>query len=412
MITHGDLFKEFLEKQSQYAAHTIPYMVKWVCDCYHLLNHPPDEPITAEQMANYLAHLAKTHEDWQVKQADTALRLYQFYLTKQSKPQEKCRISPAWQKHQEKLIEALRLRHRSLSTEKTYCTWLFDFGAFLGYIEPHVLGAQELQKYLSHLAVERHVSSSTQNQALNALVFFYRHVLDQNLSDQLNSVRAQVKRRLPVVLSQQEVRLIFSHLTGINKLMAMLTYGCGLRLMECLRLRVKDIDFERNILIVRSGKGDKDRRTVLPNILKDDLIRQFDDIRTLYDNDRKQKIPGVFLPNALDKKYPNAGKEWAWFWLFPSKSLSVDPLTLTSRRHHLHPQTLQKSFKEALIKSTIAKNASVHTLRHSFATHLLEKGSDIRTVQELLGHRNLQTTMIYTHVAVKNVLGVKSPLDE
>ena len=224
-------------------------------------------------------------------------------------------------------------------------------------------------------------------------------------------MRARVKKRLPVVLSKAEIQPIFDRLSGMNKLMAMLIYGCGLRLMECLRLRIKDIDLERNLVNVRSGKGDKDRMTLLPNLIRDDLIRHIESVRDLFDSDRRQRLDGVFMPNALNRKYPNAGKEWPWFWLFPSKSLSVDPLTLSTRRHHLYPLTFQKAFKEALRKTTVAKAASVHTLRHSFATHLLEKGTDIRTVQELLGHRNLQTTMIYTHVASRNILGVRSPLD-
>ena len=191
----------------------------------------------------------------------------------------------------------------------------------------------------------------------------------------------------------------------------MLIYGAGLRLQECLQLRVKDIDLEQSALIIRSGKGDKDRRTVLPEALKNDLIHHFSEIRSFYDQDRKNGIAGVWLPGALERKYPNAGKEWGWFWLFPAKSLSVDPRSNTVRRHHVHPAALQKAFKTAVMKAGITKQASVHTLRHSFATHLLEKGYDIRTIQELLGHRNLQTTMIYTHVASKNVLGVRSPLD-
>jgi integron integrase len=193
--------------------------------------------------------------------------------------------------------------------------------------------------------------------------------------------------------------------------MTMLTYGCGLRLKECLMLRIKDVNLEQNILMVWSGKGDQDRRTVLPETLKDDLIHHIGDVRTLFDQDRQENVSGVWLPGALEKKYPNAGKEWGWFWLFPSKSFSVDPRSLTVRRHHMHPGSLQKAFKVALGKAGIAKPASVHTLRHNFATHLLENGYDIRTVQELLGHKNLQTTMIYTHVTTKNILGVRSPLD-
>ncbi|MBI5746322.1 MAG: integron integrase, partial [Nitrospirae bacterium] len=222
---------------------------------------------------------------------------------------------------------------------------------------------------------------------------------------------ARQRRRLPVVLSIKEITSIFEYMAGTQQLMAMLIYGCGLRLQECLSLRIKDIDLEQNIVIVRSGKGDKDRRTMLPESLKDNLIHHLSEVRAMYDEDRAKDLNGVYLPNALERKYPNAGKEWAWFWLFPSKSLSVDPRSHTVRRHHMHPASLQKAFKTAAGKAGIAKQASVHTLRHSFATHLLEKGYDIRTIQELLGHSNLQTTMIYTHVATKNILGVRSPLD-
>jgi integron integrase len=192
----------------------------------------------------------------------------------------------------------------------------------------------------------------------------------------------------------------------------MLTYGCGLRVTECASLRIKDIDLERGILIVRATKGDKDRRTVLPERLKDPLIQHMAATRLIFDNDRKQNLPGVFLPGALEKKYPKADKEWGWFWVFPSASLSIDPRSLIVRRHHMHPASLQRAFREAVAQSGIYKQVSVHTLRHSFATHLLENGYDIRTIQELLGHRNLQTTMIYTHVASKNILGVRSPLDK
>ncbi|MCL5420957.1 MAG: integron integrase, partial [Nitrospirae bacterium] len=308
---------------------------------------------------------------------------------------------------------ALRLRHMSYSTEKTYLMWLRSFTGFIAGKTPDDLTVADMQQFLSYLAVERKVSPSTQNQALNALVFVYRHVLDKIIGvDELNAVRAAYRRRLPVVLTVREAHSIFDKLSGIHRLMAMLIYGCGLRILECLSLRIKDIDIEQGIVIVRAGKGDKDRRTVLPESLKDDLIRHIAEVRSLYDNDRQEDINGVYLPGALERKYPNAGKEWGWFWLFPSKSLAVDPRTRVVRRHHMHPASLQKAFKTAAAEAGITKQASVHTLRHSFATHLLENGYDIRTIQELLGHRNLQTTMIYTHVATKNVLGVRSPLDK
>ncbi|MBW2030336.1 MAG: integron integrase [Deltaproteobacteria bacterium] len=306
---------------------------------------------------------------------------------------------------------ALRLRHRSLSTEKSYLMWLKRFRGFANSKRPGDLEASDLQDFLSYLAVEKKISPSTQSQALNALVFVFRHVLEKDIENAIDAVRARHKRRLPVVMSVQEVERVFDEMTGVHRLMGMLIYGCGLRLMECLRLRIKDVDLERGVVVVRSGKGDKDRRTVFPERLKDALIEHMDSVREIYEQDRKQGLNGVQLPGALERKYPNAGKEWGWFWLFPSKSLSVDAVSLAVRRHHVHPATLQRAFKIAAAKAGISKQVSIHTLRHSFATHLLERGYDIRTIQELLGHKNLHTTMIYTHVATKNILGVRSPLD-
>jgi len=355
--------------------------------------------------------MGKRYEKRQVKQADTALRLYDYFLSKRIllPSGESSTHDKIWKALEEKMREAFRLRHRSLSTEKAYLSWLRSFKAYVEQKEPYQFNGRDLQDFLSHLAVDKKVSSSTQNQALNAIVFFYRHVLDKNIDQELSAVRAKQKRHLTVVLTIKEIQDIFDQLSGTNKLMAMLIYGAGLRLQECLQLRVKDVDIEQNILIIRSGKGDRDRRTVLPEVLKDDLIMHLGEIRSLYEQDRKNEIAGVWLPDALDKKYPNAGKEWGWFWLFPSKSLSIDPRSNIVRRHHIHPSLLQKAFKTAVWKTGITKQASVHTLRHSFATHLLESGYDIRTIQELLGHRNLQTTMIYTHVATKNVLGGEKP---
>lgn len=407
-------FKEYLLQKGKLKANQISYYLKWIENCYGFLNISDSTLLNSDQKKQFLVHMAKNHEDWQVNQADTALRLYSYFLSQKLKRAIPTNIaSENWGEVEKKLREALRLRHRSYSTEKTYLTWMRSFQSFINPKEPVKLDGRDLQDFLSYLAVEKKVSSSTQNQALNAIVFLYRHVLEKEIGEkELNAVRAIYKRRLPVVLTLKEALAIFDHLSGIQRIMAMLTYGCGLRLQECLSLRIKDIDLEQNIVIVRSGKGDKDRRTILPESLKDDLIAQISEVRSLYDLDREKGINGVYLPGALERKYPNAGKEWAWFWLFPSQSLSVDPRTHTVRRHHMHPASLQKAFKAAVAKSGITKQASVHTLRHSFATHLLENGYDIRTIQELLGHRNLQTTMIYTHVASKNILRVQSPLDK
>lgn len=406
-------YEAFLGSKGNLKTQYIPYYLKWVSDCYVFLNEPLSNRLNSDQKKQFLSDMAKRYEDWQVKQADTALRLYDYFLSKNITPTmaETSSHNETWKLLEEKMRNALRLRHRSFSTEKTYLIWLRSFRAFVTEKQPDQLGGRDLQDFLSHLAVERKVSSSTQNQALNAIVFFYRHVLDKNIDQELSAVRAKQRRHLPVVLTIKEIQNIFDQLSETSKRMAMVIYGGGLRLQECLQLRIKDIDLEQSILIVRSGKGDKDRRTVLPEALKDDFIKHLSEIRSLYDEDRKNEIAGVWLPGALEKKYPNAGKEWGWFWVFPSKSLSIDPRSNIVRRHHVHPALLQKAFKVAVGKAGITKQASVHTLRHSFATHLLEKGYDIRTIQELLGHQNLQTTMIYTHVASKNVLGVRSPLD-
>jgi len=407
-------YEIFLNKKGNIKPQYIPYYLKWVSDCYNFLNQPLSARLNSDQKRQFLKDMGKKYEEWQVNQADTALRLYDYFLSQTQLP-ERGDISSdkeSWRSLEEKMREALRLRHRSLSTEKTYLLWLKNFKDFVNYKSPDQLDGTDLQDFLSQLAVEKRVSPSTQNQALNAIVFFYRHVLDKNIEQVLSAVRAKQKRHLPVVLTTREVQNIFDQMSGTTKLMAMLIYGAGLRLQECLQLRVKDIDLEQSTIIIRSGKGDKDRRTVLPDALKNDLIHHLSEIRSFYDQDRQNEIPGVWLPEALEKKYPNAGKEWGWFWVFPSKSLSIDPRNNIVRRHHVHPSLLQKAFKVAVGKAGITKQPSVHTLRHSFATHLLEKGYDIRTIQELLGHKNLQTTMIYTHIATKNVLGVRSPLDK
>ena len=407
-------FRSYLQDVAHIGAKYLPYYLKWVSDCLTFLDLPGGEEIGNDQRQQFLKHLSKRHEEWQVKQADYALRLYSYFLSRErggsvlTAPD----AEDAWKVLAEETRKALRLRHRSYNTEKTYLAWLRHFRGFAGDKLPQDLNGEDLQAFLTHLAVEKRVSASTQNQAFNAILFMLRHALGKEMEEAIHAVRARYRRRLPVVLTAQEVERIFEKMSGLHRLMVMLIYGCGLRLSECLRLRVKDLDLEQDLVIVRSGKGDEDRRTMLPERLKDDLIGHLASVRELYDRDRKEKLNGVALPGALERKYPQAGKEWGWFWVFPSKTLSVDPRTRIVRRHHIHPASLQRAFKEAVHKAEIAKPASIHSLRHSFATHLLEKGYDIRTIQQLLGHKFLQTTMIYTHVATKNILGVRSPLDQ
>ncbi|MGQ9500422.1 MAG: integron integrase, partial [Dissulfurimicrobium sp.] len=408
-----DQFQKYLLNNGRQNDKHIPYYLKWILDCYSFHNEQIENRLNSEQKQQFLSHLAKKHKDWQVKQADYALRLYNFFLSRHKKEssESKDKFDTDWSIIEDNTKRALRLKHRSLSTEKSYITWLRQFHGFTGTKNPRELEGIDIQNFLSYLAVERKVSSSTQSQASNAIIFVYRHVLYKDIDGVIDAVRAKQRRRLPVVLTVQEVEQIFDKMSGVHRLIAMLTYGCGLRIAECISLRIKDVDLEQGIVIVRGRKGDKDRRTVLPERLKDDLIKHIADIRLIYEKDRKQNLNGVYLPSAIEKKYPNAGKEWGWFWLFPSESLSVDPRTLIVRRHHMHPASPQRAFRVAVQQTQISKQVSVHTLRHSFATHLLENGYDIRTIQELLGHSNLQTTMIYTHVASKNILGVRSPLD-
>lgn len=403
-------FKEYLLKEIKVKSKYIPYYLKWVLECYGYLRKPLEEKVSNEEKDNFLKNLSASHEHWQVKQADYAIKLYNHFLSKNTTQKH----SPAheeWDRIETETRKAIRLRHLSYRTEKTYLGWVRRFRSFVKEKAPSGIGGDDFQEFLTHLALEKKVSPSTQNQALNALVFLFKHVLDKDIEGHIDAVRAKYRRRLPVVLTRREVQRVLSRMEGVPKLMTSLVYGCGLRVSECVRLRIKDIDLEQGTVTVRQGKGDKDRITVLPESLKDALIEHIHDVRKIYEQDREQKLPGVSLPGALERKYPEAGKQWGWFWLFPSSSLSIDPRGNTVRRHHLSPATLQRAFRRAAKEAGITKPASVHTLRHSFATHLLEDGYDLRTVQELLGHKHINTTMVYTHVARKNILGVKSPLD-
>lgn len=307
--------------------------------------------------------------------------------------------------------ERLRVKHYSLRTEQSYLGWIRRFIRFHGRRHPRDMGVREVEAFLTHLAVEGQVSASTQNQALAALLFLYKEVLETELPWLENVTRAKRPARVPVVLSRQEVDRLFLHLNGTHLLMARLLYGTGMRLMECLRLRVKDVDFDRGEIVVRAGKGAKDRVTILPDRLRAELSRQIKAARSLWERDRKSGAPGVALPDAIARKYPKAPTQWGWFWVFPARAPSRDPRSGIIRRHHTHGQALQRAIKRALQDAGIPKPASTHTLRHSFATHLLETGYDIRTVQELLGHQDVSTTMIYTHVLNRGGRGVRSPID-
>lgn len=306
---------------------------------------------------------------------------------------------------------ALRIRHYSLRTEEAYVSWIKRFILFHGKRHPLEMGQQEITQFLSALAVNRQVSASTQNQALCALLFLYREVLAQDLGSLDDVVRAKRPRRLPVVLTRAEVKELLSALQGRKWLMACLLYGAGLRLLECLRLRVKDLDFEAHQIVVREGKGDKDRVTMLPAVVRGLLASHVAGVRQRHQRDLEQGFGRVSVPEALSRQYPNVEREWGWQWVFPAARVGVDPRSGAQRRHHLDESVLQRAVKEAARKVGLAKPVTCHTLRHSFATHLLEDGYDIRTIQELLGHRDVSTTMIYTHVLNRGGRGVRSPVD-
>lgn len=312
----------------------------------------------------------------------------------------------------DQLSEALRSRHYSDRTEHAYSYWVKRFIRFHGVRHPAELGEPEINAFLTHLAVEDKVSASTQTQALSALLFLYRHVIGREIGDLGDLVRARKPRRLPVVLTRDEVRAVLDRLHGDARLMASLMYGAGLRLTECLRLRVQDIDFSRNEIAVRDGKGAKDRVTMLPQSAKDPLRQHLKTVRAIHERDLAAGWGRAPLPDALDRKYPNAAADWRWQWVFPQERRWKNTRAGEEGRHHVHETIVQRAVKVAVRQAGVVKHAGCHTFRHSFATHLLEAGYDIRTIQELLGHKSVRTTMIYTHVLNKGGHGVRSPIDE
>ena len=311
----------------------------------------------------------------------------------------------------DRVRHAVRARHYSRRTEKAYVHWIKRYIFFHGKRHPGEMGAVEVTAFLTALAVRDRVAASTQNQALNALLFLYREILSVELPWLDDLVRAKRPQHLPTVLTRDEVRAVLERLDCTPRLMALLLYGAGLRLLECCRLRIKDVDFATNQITIRDGKGGKDRMTMLPRTVKADLAKHIERVRALHQRDLRQGAGWVELPWALARKYPNAGREWAWQWVFPATRFYVDLATGQRRRHHLHESVVQRAVREAVLKTGFAKKATCHTFRHSFATHLLEDGHDIRTVQELLGHRDVSTTMIYTHVLNRGPAAVRSPAD-
>jgi len=320
--------------------------------------------------------------------------------------------SPKGKKLLDQYRDALRVKRYSPRTEDTYVLWVKNYILYHNKRHPREMGISEIGQFITHLASEKEVSVSTQNQAFSAILFLYRHVLHVEL-DELNLMQFRPHRAksVPIVLSKDEVRRLFAHLTGTPRLVAQVMYGGGLRMMETMRLRVKDIDFDNRQVVIRDGKGENDRFTILPDSLVKPLQLQLDHVKALYQKDLADGFGSVYLPTSLERKYQNASREWIWQYLFPASDLSKDKRTGIIRRHHLHETVVQKAIKEAARRAKIDKHVTPHTLRHSFATHLLQNGYDIRTIQELLGHKDVKTTMIYTHVLQRGGLAVKSPLD-
>ncbi len=356
---------------------------------------------------------------WQIDQARNAVILYiEKYCGKtivsDFQSEKGTSVSSAiatWQQAKERFTELIRLRHYAYNTEKTYQEWIRRFLLYTELDTPQQASPEHVKQFLTYLAAERKVTASTQNQAFNALLFLFRDVLGIEFGDFRNTIRAKKSQRVPVVLTTREIKAVFAHIKGEMELALTLIYASGIRVTECVRLRVQDLDFGNHSLIVRSGKGDKDRVTLLPQFLHEPLKVHLENVKAIHENDLKLGHGAVYLPDALEKKYPRANKEWGWQYVFPAAALAIDPRSGIIRRHHVGQQTLQRAMRHAVIQAGLTKKASVHTLRHSFATHLLQSGYDIRTIQDLLGHKDVSTTMIYTHVVKNGPHGVKSPAE-
>lgn len=398
-------FQEFLVKEKHIPEKNAPYYALWVNKFFSFSTSIDDEKFD-NIFRQFLEHLSiQKAEDWQLEQAEEAVK---FYFQEFIKGDGVSILS--------KLRKAIRLKHYSYSTERSYFDWAQRFFEYLVHIkkenvQTNTLHSEQVREYLTYLAVQKRVSSSTQNQAFNALLFLFRDVLNIELKDLNKTVRAKRGPKLPVVLSIEEIQKLFMHMEGKALLMAELLYGTGLRLMELARLRVQDIDFDNGLIFVRAGKQDKDRSTILPESVKEKLRLHLKEVKKIHEKDISSGYGEVYLPDALIHKYPNAAKEWGWQYVFPANKLSVDPRSGKIRRHHIDASSIQKVVRSAVRKAGIVKNATVHTLRHSFATHLLMNGINIREVQELLGHKNVETTMIYTHVMRDMSNAPKSPLD-
>jgi integron integrase len=400
-------FERFLREEQEYEEKVIPWMVRWVHGFLSGLESPAQWD---QRCRGYYAELENRVAGWQYAQAAKSIQLYLEFYRRSNSNAAAIPIG-SWEEVEETARKEMRRQGKSFQTEKTYVYWITRFRNDKTTPQPDRCSTQHVKDFLTFLAVEKRVSVATQNQAFNALLFLYRFVLGRSIADLKAIPRSRPSKRLPVVLSADQISAIIGKMKPPYTLMAALMYGSGIRLNECLSLRHKDIDMEHQLLTVRQGKGDTDRYSVIPSSCLTLLEYQLTASRAVFIKDRGADRPGVALPGALERKYPDAGKEIAWFWVFPAPRESIDPRTGVVRRHHMYSSSLQKAFKRACREAGVGSDAHLHSLRHSFATHLIESGYDIRTVQELMGHRDVSTTMIYTHVAKRNKLGVISPAD-
>jgi integron integrase len=415
-------FERHLSARKIIPENQLRYYMKWAGEFLRTCGGPakatPDDiPVFAESL-----RLLPRIQEWQVVQAENAARLLLQMLhptTEETPLQDRPATTgdsgddktDTWEGAIEVMRKRFRVLHYSENTDKTYTPWIHRFREFVDHDGPGESTARDAKDFLTHLALRERVSASAQNQAFNALLYFFRHSLRKDLSGLADTVRARRRKPLPVVLGRDEVRRLLQAMTGTTRLMAQLVYGSGIRSRECVTLRVQDFDFERRQLVVRAGKGDKDRVTLLPRALHEPLRAHLERVRRLHGRDLAEGYGTVWLPDALDRKLPGAPTDWRWQYAFPSSTLAEDERDKVVRRFHMSRDTLRKAIQDAARRAGIAKRVGTHTLRHTFATHLLEDGVNIRIIQDLLGHRHVETTMIYTHVMQKSIDGVRSPLD-
>jgi len=416
-------YREFLIEKKLTDKNKVHYYVNWV-DQFTQFCGRKVKNVTWDNASSFIQTLAQKEylKDWQVRQADDSVTIFINNYLKEihnidvNKYSKKFEIpvssgKNSWDIIQNSIDKIIKLRRYSPKTGKTYRLWVNKFAEYLGYKSPSAVTPDDVKNFLTFLASKRRVAASTQNQAFNSLLFLFRHILVKDLKGLDNTLRAKTSKRLPVVLSVAELQNLLNNMSGTSKLIAEIIYGGGLRVNECLNLRVKDIDFEKSTIMVRAGKGDKDRVTLLAKSVKERLQTHLAKVKELHLQDLDNGYGRTQLPNALVRKYPKADRELIWQWLFPAGKIARDPATGFVGRYHVFDTTLRRKIKEAVQSAGIMKRVKVHTLRHCFATHLLENGCDIRMIQELLGHKSIETTMIYTHVIGDRFKGIASPLD-